>query len=135
MAGPPSFYENLRQGVSAPQVDPDDLRRVWEFLKTVRARLPAGQSSTGAAPASSNFGIDSRLLAEHCSPGADVAAVMFRCQFMQLLVQQGALARWVHGETPDPFLFQVFAVYPVHVGEFDTASLLQHLSEKCPEAQ
>jgi hypothetical protein len=127
VAGSHSFYENLRSGVPAPPVDPDDLKRVWEFVRTVRARLSSRQSETGATAGFEPFGIDSDLLVKHCSPGANVAAVMFRCQVMQLLVQQGLLAPWLHGENPDEFLFQVFATYPVHIGEFDTVSLLEHV--------
>ena len=77
-----------------------------------------------------SFGIASDLLARHCSPGADVPAVMFRCQFFLLLVQQGLLAPWLDGDKPSEFLFKVFAAYPVHVGKFDTETLLQHIREK-----
>ena len=127
MASPRSFYENLRSGVPAPPVDADDLKRVWEFVKAVRRR-----GETDAVRHGGSVGIQADLLAEHCSPGANVPAVMFRCQFLQLVVEQGLLAPWLHGGEPDEFLFQVFAAYPVHVGEFDTASLLRHIRENSP---
>ena len=121
MGCPPSFYENLRSGVPAPQVDPNDLKSLWEFVKTVQKELPRPSES---------FGIDSDLLAEHCSPGADIPAVMFRCSFFMLFMKQGLLAPWLDGDKPFEFLFQVFATYPVHVGKFDTETLLQHIREK-----
>ena len=129
MADPPSFLQNLRNGDPAPPVDPDDLKRVWEIVRTVRGKLASPQSETRAASGLAPFGIDRDLLATHCSPGANVASVMFRYQFLQGFIQLGLLAPWVHGEHPDEFLFQVFATYPVHIGEFDNASLLQHIRE------
>jgi len=130
VASPPSFYGNLRSGTPPPPVDPEDLKRVWEFVQAVQASHSSREGKTGAPLRAESIGIATGLLAEHCSPGADVAAVMFRCQFLGLLIQQGLLAPWLHGEKPDEFLFKVFATYPVHVGEFDTASLLQHIREK-----
>ena len=129
MADPPSFYEDLRSGVPGPPVDPDDLKRVWEFVSTVRAELASRQSGTGATSGFETFGIDHDLLAKQCSSGANVAAVMFRCQFLEGFIQLGLLAPWLHGENPDEFLFRIFATYPVHIGEFDNASLLQHIQE------
>ena len=133
MANRPSLYNNLRSGIPVPQIDPDDLKRVWEFLRTVQATFSSRQGEKAGAPAES-FGIQSDLLAEHCSPGANVPAVMFRCQFLQLLVQKGLLAPWLQGGEPDEFLFGVFAAYPVHVGEFDTDALLRHIREN-PQAK
>lgn len=117
MGGDPSFYGNLRSGVPAPDVDPGDLKSLWEFVRT------------GLRPAES-IGFAHDLLAKHCSPGANVPAVMFRCQFIMLLMKQGLLAPWLDGDRPYEFLFQVFATYPVHVGEFDTENLLQHIRDK-----
>jgi len=129
MADPGSFFENLRSGVPAPPVDRDDLKRAWELVSRFRAEHSSCQNEAGATPGSETFGIDSRLLAEHLSPGANLAAVMFRCGFLQLLIQQGLLAPWLHGEKLDEFLFEVFATYPIHIGEFDEASLLRHIRE------
>ena len=117
MGCPPSFYENLRSGIPAPPVDPNDSKSLWEFVRT------------GLRPAES-VGFAHDLLAEHCSPGADVPAVMFRCSFFMLFMKQGLLAPWLDGDKPSEFLFQVFATYPVHVGKFDTETLLQHIREK-----
>jgi len=127
MPDPSSFHENLRSGVPAPPVDVNDLKRVWEFIGTVRAKLASRQNEAGAASGPQPFGIDRDLLAKHCSAGANVHAVMFRCQFMQMLIQQGLLAPWLRGGNPDELLFQVFATYPVHIGEFDTGALLEYI--------
>lgn len=55
---------------------------------------------------------------------------MFRCLFLQLLIQEGLLATWVAGENPLQLLFQVLANYPVRVGEFDSDALLKHLRDQ-----
>ena len=129
MGGPQSFYENLRSGVPAPQVDPNDLKSLWEFVSAVQNSSSSPPKKTDPRRGES-VGIDSDLLAKHCSPGADVSAVMFWYQFFMLLMKQGSLAPWLDGDKPSEFLFQVFATYPVHVGEFDTEPLLQHIQEK-----
>ena len=129
MVGPASFRENLRSGVPAPPVDVNDLKRAWEFIGTVRAKLSARQNERGAASGLQPIGIDRDLLVKHCRAGANVPALMLRCQFMQMFVQQGLLAPWLHGENPDELLFQVFATYPVHIGEFDTAALVEHIRQ------
>jgi hypothetical protein len=129
MGGPPLFYKNLRSGVPAPQVDPSDLKSLWEFVSAFHKSNSSRPTETGPRCGES-VGIDSELLTRHCSPGANVPAVMFRCQFLMLLIQQGLLAPWLEGEEPSECLFQVLATYPVHVGEFDTASLLQHIRER-----
>ena len=95
-----------------PRVNPDDLKRVWLLQKTVRSSIQAD------------------IFAEHCSPGADVKAVWFRSSFLHLLVRQGLLAPWLDGDNPAEFLFEVFATYPVHLGDFDPKALLQHIREK-----
>jgi len=117
MASPPSFYGNLGSGAPAPQVDPGDLKSLWEFVRT------------GLRPAES-VGFAHDLLAKHCIPGANVVAVMFRCQFFVLLMHQGLLAPWLDGDKPSEFLFQVFATYPVQVGKLDTETLLQQIQEQ-----
>jgi len=126
MASPHSFYGNLRDGVPAPPVDPGDLKRLWEFARTVRTKHASRQSVEGTG----SIGIEPRLVAQQCSPGVNVAAVMFRCQFLQMFIQLGSLAPWLHGENPDEFLFQIFATYPVHTGQFDSDALLHHIRER-----
>ena len=125
MESPHSFHGNPRDGVPAPSVDPGDLKRLWEFVRTVRTERASRQSAAGTG----SIGIDSRLVAQQCSPGANGAGVMFRCQFLQMFIQMGLLAPWLHGGNPDEFLFQVFATYPVHIGQFDSDALLQHIRE------
>jgi hypothetical protein len=129
MGGRPSIYENLGSGIPAPQADPSDLKSLWDFVSSVQNSNSSRPNETGPRPAES-VGFAHDVLAEHCSPGADVPAVMFRCSFFMLFMKQGLLAPWLDGDKPSEFLFQVFATYPVHVGKFDTETLLQHIREK-----
>ncbi len=130
MADPLSFYKNLSSGVPLPQVNPDDLKRVWELFRSVQATLSRRRGDTAASGPAEPFGIQQDIVAQHCSPGADVPATVLRCQFLGVLLQQGVLAPWLDGENPCELLFREFATYPVHLGEFDMGPLLQHLQEK-----
>jgi hypothetical protein len=47
MGSPPSFYEHVRSGVPAPQVDPNDLKSLWEFVSTVQNSNSSGPNETG----------------------------------------------------------------------------------------
>jgi hypothetical protein len=75
---PPSFGAN--PGEPVPQVDPDDLKTVWQFFKESRER-------SGQAVAT---GVD--LLRQVCKPGADVQAVSYRAMMLSLLTRHVQLA-------------------------------------------
>jgi hypothetical protein len=98
-------------GEPPPQVDPDDLKRVWRRQREF-AILPS---------------IRAAAFAKDLSPSADVKAVWFRASFLHMLIRQGLLAPWVGGDEPAGILFEVFATYPVHLGDFDTEPLLRHI--------
>jgi hypothetical protein len=82
-----------------PAVDPRDLRAVWELTKRAQAQVGPAQSAS--------FGIDARLLASVCSPGANVLAVSTRGALLDSLAQQGLLA------PPDAVAFDVAATFPI----------------------
>lgn len=127
-----SVYESLRNGAPAPPVEPEDLKRVWQLIQTAQQKVADALGSHEAAGTSGKPGVSimADRVAEHCGPGANASAVFFRCQMLALLLKQGLLASWQQGEEPNDFLFQVFATYPLHLGEFDVEALLQHIRER-----
>ena len=94
---PPEFAALLSAPI--PAVDPEDMRRIWplfEFLEEEK-----GEGATG---------IDVRLLAEHCSAGANVVAITARVALAKfLLKQQGLLDAWKEGDSLRPQVFEVIA--------------------------
>jgi hypothetical protein len=131
VSDPRLMYESLCSGAPAPPVEPEDVKRVWQFIRTTQQKQAnaRGPREAGGSSAEGAVSIQDNLVAEHCSPGANASAVFFRCQMLALLMKQRLLAPWQHGEEIDDFLFQVFASYPLHVGNFDVEALLQHIRE------
>lgn len=82
--GPPKgIAPEFAAFVSAPvpAVDPEDMRSVWTLFESIWKQ----EKRDGAT------GIDTRLLAEHCSPGANVMAISSRVALVKALEQQGLL--------------------------------------------
>ena len=104
-----------------PAVDPRDMRSVWplfEFLEEEKE-----EQRTGAT------GIDTRLLAEHCSAGANIAAICARVALAKFLLhQQGLLNAWREGDSLRSQVLEVIAKCPLTPeGEglrFDTQAIL-----------
>lgn len=130
MSDPGSFFQSLRSGAPAPPVDPQDLKRAWEFQRSVLANAPPPPAERNGARGEQSIGVSVDALAKHCSPGANVGAIGFRCWMLDLLLKQGLLTPWQHREEIDDILFEVFATYPLHVSELNFESLLQHIREK-----
>ena len=101
-----------------PAVDPEDMRRVWPLFELVWR----GKQGTGAT------GIDTRLLAEHCSAGANIAAISARVALTKALQQQGLLDAWREGDSLRPKVFEVTAKCPLTPGagtmKFDPEAIL-----------
>jgi hypothetical protein len=83
-----------------PAVDSQDLRAVWELTQQSKAQLPAEQSSS--------FGIDVALVAQVCSPEANVFAVFMRSALLEVLIHEGLLTAPL-----DPAVFDVAAAFPI----------------------
>jgi hypothetical protein len=103
-------------------VDPDDVRRVWDLI----LQVTAGRSGDPRAP---TMGIDVRLLARHCSPGADVLVFFFRTALLQALIQQDMLNDWREGQELRHSVFEVAATFPVPKGVdgFDPNAFIDRL--------
>ena len=96
-------------GRPVPAVRADDLRRVWSFLASERARDPRVH---GGAVNS----VSLKLLAGLCDVNANVLAVWFRAALVEILLQQGGLDRWREGNSLRDKVFEVAASFPLPRG-------------------
>lgn len=86
-------------GTPVPEVDPGDVKAVWELYRDVEARHPGQQVAVGAG-----------LMALHCSKGADLHAVGYRAAFLSMMVTHAPeIASWVKGGQPHEALFRAIA--------------------------
>ncbi len=76
---PPQFGGKFggKPGDPVPEVDPKDVKAVWELRKDVERRRPEGSTGTIA--------ISNRVFERVCTPGANVVAVAFRTMKLSLL--------------------------------------------------
>ena len=72
-----------------------------------KARATFGQDKEQeAAEQPSSIGFSPEVLAQECSPGADVFAVWLRTAILDLLSQQGLLNSWLHDGELDERVFR-----------------------------
>jgi hypothetical protein len=68
------------------------------------------------------------LLAQACSPGANVLAVWARGTWLGILVHQGLLTSWQHGTQLDDVVFDAAATFPMPgMDRFDSDAFLRQL--------
>ncbi len=115
-----SDFSALKAGGPIAAVDPGDLRAVWEFVRKLR-------TPDDADPASS-VGIDIRLLANVCAPGANVVAAAMRSILLDALARQGLLAAWQRGDRLDDVVLELAATFPIpRIEEFDPEAFVEQL--------
>jgi len=123
---PPSFGGN--SGEPVPDVDPEDLKTIWQLARDVQARHPGQNVATGL-----------ELVKAVCKPGANVQAVGYRSSMIWLLNQFGQerLAPWVKDEQVSDAVFRTMATIPMEwVGHtpreglpFDVEEFFSRLSQ------
>jgi hypothetical protein len=100
--GAPKF-KTYAEGQSIPSVDPEDIKRTWEYDRT--------HSKVGAN------GWESLLNRQAvCSAGADVSDVSSRCAMVATMTRYShgqLVAPWQHGEKLDDAVFRVAAILPL----------------------
>ena len=74
LQNPPSFGGN--PGEPVPEVDPRDLKTVWQQARNVQTRHPGQNVATGL-----------ELVKAICKPGANVEAVWYRSSMIYLRAQ------------------------------------------------
>jgi hypothetical protein len=112
--------ESLLESRRLPPVKADDLKRVWELMRRVKAEH--GGQGVGVS-------IDVRFISQQCDPSADVIAVFFRVALLQSLLQAGLLDHWREANEPRALVFQVGATFPLDqcVQGFDPADFIDRL--------
>ena len=114
-------------GESVPEVDPDDLKAIWQIGEELQAN-PSTVKAVGV-----------EVMKQACKPGANVEATCYRSSIIWMLthVAQQQLAPWLRdGKVADP-VFRVMASIPMEwVGSevkqglpFDVEEFLRRLNE------
>jgi hypothetical protein len=99
---PLSFGGN--PGEPVPEVDPDDLKTVWQETRDLQARQP-GQKGA--------IGLESMIA--KCKPGANLEVVAYRSFMISALnlIAQEQLAPWVKDEQVSDAVFRTMATIPM----------------------
>jgi hypothetical protein len=126
-----SDCESLTSKTPLRPVDPDDVRRVWDLILQVSPAFWPDRATAGRAgdPRAPTMGIDVRLVAQHCSPSADVLAVFFRTALLQALIEQDMLNDWREGKEFRHSVFEAAATFPLPKGveSFDPNAFIDRL--------
>jgi hypothetical protein len=95
---PPKF--GGEPGEPVPEVDPDDLRAVWEQGRDLQVRHPGQHVATGLY-----------ALQSICKPGADIRVVAYRASMLSLITTFAAehLAPWTKEGQLDEAVFHAAA--------------------------
>ena len=91
-------------GEPVPEVDPEDLKAIWQLSRDVQARHPGQNVATSL-----------ELGKAICKPGANVQAVSYRSTMIWVLSQfaQGLLAPWVKDDQFSDAVFRTMATIPM----------------------
>lgn len=115
-------------GESVPEVDPDDLKAIWQIGEELQANHSAAKA----------VGVE--VMKQACKPGANIEATWYRSSVIWVLTQvaQQQLAPWLRdGKVVDP-VFRVMASIPMEwVGSevkqglpFNVEEFLRRLNER-----
>jgi hypothetical protein len=123
-------FSALEAGGPIPSVNPGDLRGVWELMHEMRTKFMGNRESELGGPQRA-ISFDFKLLAQVCSPEADVLAVWSRSTLLGILVERGLLTRFQRGTHLEDAVFNVAAAFPIPaLDQFDPDAFLQQLSSR-----
>jgi hypothetical protein len=99
---PPSF--GGKPGEPVPQVDPQDVKTLWEMSQETERRHPGVQAATGVA-----------VLEQVCKPGANIRAVTYRSSMIWVLRHSApeVLEPWTKEDQLDDVIFRTMAEIPM----------------------
>lgn len=99
---PPLFGK--KAGEPVPQVDPGDIKAVWDVLDDVARRHPGEQ-----------VGIEKGFFERACKPGADIDAVLYRAGMLRIFLKHGDenLIPWMDNGEPCEALWGAVAQIPM----------------------
>jgi len=100
---PPRF--GGKQGEPVPEVDPEDVKTVWQIGRDVEVNHPGKQVAVAVGVS---------IMKQACKPGADIEAVSYRASFAWLIsrVAPEHLARFTREGQPDDTVFRAAAKVP-----------------------
>jgi len=111
-----------------PVVLHEDIKAAWITCSDLDARF-----------ADRPVGIGIEVFQRACSPGANIAAVVYRTWMLQFMEEFGLLNRWLHNGELDEAVFRVAATFPltkmqagvVHEGfPFDVETFMEQVEEE-----
>ncbi|MCU1261340.1 MAG: hypothetical protein JWO80_4225 [Bryobacterales bacterium] len=107
-------------------VNVHDLKGVWCLIQSPMEK--PGDQGIGT------YGLDARLISQHCESGAAVAAVFFRAVLLQHLFRTALLDDWREGNEPADPVFLLGATFPMEEGVqgFDPAAFIERLRHPGP---
>jgi len=112
--------QSYAAGQPVPAVAPDDIKRFREV----------GKRLVPEKPAQGSIGIDIRLFAEACTPGANIPAVAFRNYPISILLHLELLNPWRRGDDLDDAVYRVAADFPLAgIERFDPSEFLTRLRQ------
>ena len=114
-----AFIEAAEAGATIPPVTEDDLKLLHEVSADM-ARRRVGKDGM----------VSVDLMARVCSLDANLPALWLRYTQLRLLINQGALAEWQHGEGWDDAVYRVAATIPMNGLQLDREVFLQCLPYK-----
>src|ERR1700693_432826 len=84
-------------GAPVPEVDPEDVKAVWELGRDIEARHPAKAGELRA------HAVGIEIFKAACKPGANIPAVFYRGTMLGMLIRhaQDQLAPWLKEGNPD----------------------------------
>jgi hypothetical protein len=91
-------------GESVPEVDPDDLKAIWQIGEALQANQSGEKKAVGV-----------EVIKQACKPGANIEATWYRSAVIWMLTQVAPqqLAPWLRdGKVADP-VFRVMASIPI----------------------
>jgi hypothetical protein len=91
-------------GESVPEVDPDDLKAIWQIGEELQANHSGGKVAVGF-----------EVMKRACKPGANIEATWYRSSVIWMLthVAQQQLAPWLRDEKVADPVFRVMASIPM----------------------
>jgi hypothetical protein len=122
------FLEAWVAGGQTPPVKPADVKALFEFMQKAVADLKPGDTESTEQP---TIGICAEVLAQACSPEANVTAVWLRSAIIGALLQTGLLSPWQSEGHLDDAVFEVAASFPfAGLERFNAEEFIQKLSDR-----
>lgn len=131
MHEPAGSWSLRHSGEPVPTVNVADFKSVWAIYQDIESRHPRG-----------TVGVDSGVIEQVCSPGADIRAVTYRCGMLQILemVRGDLLVTWKQNGQFQDAVFRIAARIPMNwIGEgmsqslpFDVDAFFEEVRKESP---